>query len=366
MRAYYLGAVAAVSALLATTFASAYNDDYFNSSYPYPDAANKMREYHSTFHYEFTRTLLRAAGYTANEAEQAAVTCEATDWQLYYTKSNSALLDSYFIGYTGLKVGVNNTSRKDYNQARFWHFPRRASTTSSGAVTYPLADVSGVKSNTCDYFSTSNKCADSKKPELSIIDDWALNGNSKAISSANLTGVSTPTIAVNGGTTQAAGAGSLYALGIYLHSLGDSYSHEACMKTNQFNYHPEQESKDASTYSASGYPQCSSENVHGNFRASTEVAAAEFNGGNSKLTSYPNNNPTLPWTKAAGRAVYAVARAYASKWFSGTRAEAWSETDRNTFIDQFAAQTTSTNRASCALKAWDSLGKSETKPPSCP
>ncbi len=365
MRSYYasaVGAIAAIGALFTTTTASAYNDDYFNPNYAYPNTTNKMQEYHSTFHYEFTRTLLRAAGFTADEAEKAAVTCQATDWQLFTSKTGSAM-HGYFVGYTGLKVSVNNTSRIDVYQSRFWHFPRRAASTSTPSLTYPaVGEVSGIKSNTCDYFSTSNVCKDPKKPELSIIDDWAINGNSRAISGAGYSGISTPTVSVNG-ANQNPVAGKVWGFGVYLHSLADSFSHEACMKTNQLNYHPEQESKDSATYSTA-FPQCSSENVHGNFRATTEVPAAEFNGGNPKIASYPNNDPTLPWTKAAGRAVYASARLFASKNL-GTRTELWSEADRNTFIDGFAALGTATKRADCALKAWDSLAKGEKTPPVC-
>lgn len=320
--------------------AHAYNDDFL-------DPATSVNAYHSTFHYELTRTLLRAAGFTANEAERIAVTCEATDWVLFVPNKKAPA--PYFVGETGIKVSVANTSRKDAKMAPFWHFPRRGTTDSAGKVTYAAPDAPDVKGNTCDYFTTQNQCQ-AAGPELSVIDAWAVYGKANAITNA---GMSTPTVKVNGTAISASRLpGSIYAFGIFLHSLGDSYSHEPCMQSDQFNYHPEQLSTRDSEYSED-YPHCASENVHGNARPATEVAAAEFADGRPDLSE---NQATSEWTKAAARAVYAAARNYLAQkgW---KRTEMWSAAYREEFIDAWADLETAADRAQVAKEAYGTTHK---------
>ncbi len=315
--------------------AQAYNDDFL-------DPATTANAYHSTFHYELTRTLLRAAGFTADEAERIAVTCEATDWMLFVP--GKKLPAAYFVGETGIKVSVANTSRKDAKMAPFWHFPRRGATDSAGKLTYPAPAAPEVKSNTCDYFTTQNQCQ-ANGPELSVIDAWAIYGKASAITNA---GMATPTVKVNGVAISASRLpGSIYALGVFLHSLGDSYSHEPCMQSDQFNYHPEQLGSQDPAHS-DDYPHCASENVHGNARAAEEVAAAEFDGGRPDLAE---NQETVEWTKAAARAVYAAARNYLAQkgW---KRTEMWSASYREEFIDAWADLETAADRAQVAKAAY--------------
>ncbi|NEN96045.1 MAG: hypothetical protein F6K50_11050 [Moorea sp. SIO3I7] len=54
---------------------------------------------HSTVHYEFTRTLVRAAGFSPELAEQIAVTNQAVD-------------SVNFTGYSGTNVRLTNTLRQ--------------------------------------------------------------------------------------------------------------------------------------------------------------------------------------------------------------------------------------------------------------
>ncbi|NEO42336.1 MAG: hypothetical protein F6J90_40855 [Moorea sp. SIOASIH] len=65
---------------------------------------------HSTFHYEFTRTLVRAAGFSPELAEQIAVTNQAVD-------------SVNFTGYSGTNVRLTNILRQG-QYGLYWHFPQ--------------------------------------------------------------------------------------------------------------------------------------------------------------------------------------------------------------------------------------------------
>jgi len=165
---------------------------------------------HSTFHYEMTRTLARAAGFSADESEWIAVLEEATD-----------ALD--FTGETGRSVQLRGTDRSGPN-GLYWHFARRGATNVTGDYTYP-----GGR-NTCEYFTTGDTCPDGG-PELAEIESWAVYGETTP-------SCGVPQFSRDGGATFRDVQGkTLEALGIFLHSLADSYSHEACMKEAQFRGH---------------------------------------------------------------------------------------------------------------------------------
>lgn len=166
---------------------------------------------HSTFHYEFTRTLAAAAGFTRDEAELIAVADEATD-------------TGHFKGDTSAspEVQIEGTTRVS-KTGPYWHFARRDSVNATGEYKYPGAR------NTCAYFTRpTNSCQGD--PELKEIESWAVYGN--ATPSAGV-----PQASVNGSALQPVEAKSRLALAIYLHALADSYSHEACMQADQFRGH---------------------------------------------------------------------------------------------------------------------------------
>ena len=165
---------------------------------------------HSTFHYELTRTLARAAGFSADEAERIAVLDEATDAQ-------------DFTGETGISMQIRGTGRNGDN-ALYWHFARRGAGNATGEYTYPGAR------NTCDYFVDSDPCPGGE-PELAEIESWAVYGDATPAPG-------TPQLSRDGGATFEDVPGrSPEALGLYLHSLADSYSHEACMREAHFRGH---------------------------------------------------------------------------------------------------------------------------------
>ncbi len=195
---------------------------------------------HSTFHFNLVRTLAAAAGYSAADAQSIADVCEAVD--------RGAFAD----------VVLTGTARPDVHQGQqsiglYYHFGRRGAQNATGDYALPGND-------TCQYFDAANVASktyaagcplvwlvstagysgepgpcqveDNGKttPEVAEIELWAVYGR-------GLPRFGAPTLAKDGGTAQPVAARSLNALAIYLHSLADSYSHEACMEQCSFQGH---------------------------------------------------------------------------------------------------------------------------------
>ncbi len=175
---------------------------------------------HSSFHYEMVRALAVMAGFSKDEAEEIGVAGEAVDLGTFtgYKLSNGAKT-----------LTINNTGRFGPN-GLLYHFARRSSQ-------YEQVNVSGSQSNTCEYFKNGNPnkrytapCT-SKGPELDHIRNWAfgLEGPKPSANQLPLDKSNKPVPAK-----------SLVALGIYLHSIGDTYSHEKCMIDQSWRYHKPQ------------------------------------------------------------------------------------------------------------------------------
>lgn len=180
---------------------------------------------HSSFHYDMTRVLALGAGFTVREAEYLAAATEAMD--------NGA-----FRGYTGVLAIINNIQRfprVSGNNSYFYHWARRG-------PDYPPANSPQAQSDTCIYFDNSGQTSYGSRPcrktpqghvwELYEIRDWAINGSfinpptKRPVTARTFRG---PFIPVRGKT--------LEALAIYLHSLGDSYSHDFCMQKGVVRQH---------------------------------------------------------------------------------------------------------------------------------
>ncbi len=176
------------------------------------DLQTKNLAAHSTFHYELTRTLARAAGFTAAEAESLAVINAATDTEL-------------FTGETGITIQLNGTERVS-NTGQYWHFARRDSANATGEYLYPGAR------NTCAYFTRQfTRSCPGEAPEMNEIEKWA-------VYASDAPSLGAPQISYDRGQTlQTVPGKSLPALAIYLHALADSYSHEACMASSQVRTH---------------------------------------------------------------------------------------------------------------------------------
>ncbi|NEO76980.1 hypothetical protein [Moorena sp. SIO4G3] len=253
---------------------------------------------HSTFHYEFTRTLVRAAGFSPELAEQIAVTNQAVD-------------SINFTGYNGTNVRLTNTGRFG-PYSLYWHFPRRGCTDSFG-VSYPT-DAS--ECNTCNYFTDSSDSCPRGIPELNTMDQWAIYGNSDDL-------LVTPKYSLNRRRFKTVPASSITALGIFLHSLADSYSHERCMETMQLREHKP-------------------------FPAECNVLLwhldLEFGGG----------DPGVPYTKNAARAVFKAAVHYIAQNGEGGD-PLWSFDEANNFIEQFAEIESPDERAQFAIDTYNNL-----------
>lgn len=186
---------------------------------------------HSTFHYEFTRVLAVAAGFNERDAEKIAVADEATD---------TGDFTGYQITGGAIRAVFNNTQRLGGNSATLWyHMARRSKgfpiVTQPNGQPYPQA-----LANTCGYFTkpfskpVKAPCADSTMGELDQLREWAINGAALPSGKAPMVeGTSDIPHDSSGNVT----GRNLYALGIYLHALADSYSHEKCMMHRHIRAH---------------------------------------------------------------------------------------------------------------------------------
>jgi uncharacterized protein DUF6765 len=172
---------------------------------------------HSSFHYEMVRVLAILAGFNKEEAEEIAVAGEAVDLGKF---------TGYKISDRAKTITIRNTNRFGPN-GRFYHFGRRSSQ-------YEKVDADGARNNTCEYFKNgAPKNANTapctvRGPELDQVKNWAfaLPGPKPIANQLPLDVLAKP-IKPKG----------LVALGIYLHAIGDAYSHEKCMIDSAFRFH---------------------------------------------------------------------------------------------------------------------------------
>lgn len=254
---------------------------------------------HSSFHYEMVRVLALLAGFDKKEAEEIAVAGEAVDLGTFtgYKLSNGATT-----------LTIRNTNRFGPN-GRFFHFARRSSQ-------YDQAGAPGSKSNTCEYFIGGDRSNPNsapctvKGPELDLIRNWAF-----ALPGPKPNANQLPTNKLG----QPINPRTLVALGIYLHSIGDTYSHEQCMIVQSFRFHKPQP------------PSCNA-NWH------TDYPQGDFGQG-------------LPFTKPAAVEVWRALRHY--KGADGSNPPS--------FIEEFITTSDACARVKLAVDTFNSLtGESKT------
>jgi hypothetical protein len=173
---------------------------------------------HSSFHYEMVRVLAVLAGFDKYEAEEIAVAGEAVDLGTF---------TGYKTSQTKAKtINIRNTNRFGSN-GRLYHFARRSSQ-------YEKVDADGARSNTCEYFKLGDRRDPNtapctvKGPELDQIKNWAFDLPGPKPGADEL-----PKNALR----KTIKPKTLIALAIYLHSIGDAYSHEKCMIDQSFRFH---------------------------------------------------------------------------------------------------------------------------------
>lgn len=248
---------------------------------------------HSTFHYELTRTLARAAGFAPEEAELIAVFDQAVDSGGFQGA-----------GADGPLVQLTGTSRNDPETAAFFHFPRRGPLDADGRAHPGGRD-------TCSAFDRGeDPCG--RLAEVQALELWAIDGG--FLRARNL---ALPTAAVNDGPAKILAPGSLGALGIYLHSLADSYSHEPCTEAALRTYRRNP--------AVCGFAWYQEEEF------GTKAAGIAF-------------------TVEAGVAVWQALQRYAA--VNGAASAAlWSDAEAQAFIEVFAALADSCARRALALEA---------------
>jgi hypothetical protein len=275
-----------------------------SNSWGYAEDITTDKGAHSTFHYELVRTLARAAGFCENDADMIAVANQTTDV-------------GKFQGELGFSLQLKNTERISSN-GMYWHEARRGCTNVTGQYFYPTNNTS---CNTCDYFINTDQACVNNQPEVTGIENWAVYGaNTLAPPNGKV-----PTFSTNGGRTfRPVVAKSLIALGIYLHAMEDSYSHEECMKNEQFRAH-----KPSPT-------ECNGQVWH----------IDEEYGSTGLGVNYTINAGIATW-----RALNNFRTLYA-----GTNTPLWDEPTAKQFITEFAFLDAATDRRDKALTAFQALG----------
>jgi hypothetical protein len=210
--------------------------------------AHSTADVHSTIHYDLTKLLAIKAGFSPDMAESLARYCVLVDqinpksnYPYPIALNNISIPDTY----TGWDESLAGTERGSPQQnsykeypPQYWHFPfRDPSDSISGAMTfgidYPLP--ADLKYREKPYYWRIPLL---NNYNLNSIRDWALYASGFLGKPDN----SCPSlIYFYNATTQQyekVQPGSVQAMGIYLHSLADSYSHEHCMVTDTLRSHP--------------------------------------------------------------------------------------------------------------------------------
>ncbi len=210
--------------------------------------AHSTADVHSTIHYDLTKLLAIKAGLSLDMAEKLARYCVLVD-QInpksnypYSLALNSISIPDTYPGWDESLAGTERGSpqQNSYQEypPQYWHFPfRDPSDSISGTMTfgidYPLP--ADLKYRDKPYFWRIPLL---NNYNLSSVRDWALYSSGSLGQPDN--SCPCPIYYFNATTQQykKVQPGSIQALGIYLHSLADSYSHEHCMVTDTLRSHP--------------------------------------------------------------------------------------------------------------------------------
>lgn len=312
-------------ALALPALAGAYSEDTRSS------ADDSHNDGHSTFHYELVRTLAVGAGYSVADAQLIADASDATDsfpsmrnTQLCSDITNSDTLNEderlHILG----TVRSQTDDPQIGEQSPYFHWPRRPATALSGE-SYTADAANGIDAETCGYFGAA--CT----YEVQQMEDWVFNANDQAFAD---TPVATPCAAMPGGTYQTVPAGGLIALGIYLHGLGDSYSHQACMATG------------ARTHEDSTTAVCDARSWHLEEEYGTDADGSADGAG----TPFTRQGALAIWDALNWYGIYAVAPEGDAPTPASSR-----DLNLDAFIDSFVSAETSAVRSCIAVGFYQQL-----------
>ena len=310
---------------------------------------------HSTFHYEFTRVLAVAAGFDERDAETIAVADEATD---------TGGFTGYAIKGGAVTVEFGNTQRlpgQGQTATLWYHMPRRSEgypvVTQPDGSPYPEA-----LANTCGYFTkpfsvaVKVPCTDpttgKPAPEMGELDqlrEWAINGkalpdgkaptvaDTDESSSATPTPTPIPIPHDDGGNVTGR---NLVALGIYLHAVADSYSHEKCMMHRHIRAHVPQPYECKTTWHVT----------------------SEF--GDYQKPSEPVRGAGAPFTLTAAKALWQEILKYRAA--NGLSPAKWDEARYMEFAKAFIGTATAKLRVQKAVGEFNRLTGETATPQACP
>jgi hypothetical protein len=292
---------------------------------------------HSTFHYEFTRVLAAAAGFNATDAETIAVANEATD---------TGSFTGYATNGIATIVAFSNTERLVGDNATLWyHMPRRSH--GFPIVTQPNGQAfPGALENTCLYFlkpfpqPVKAPCDKARQGELDQLRAWAINGAALPEGKApKVIETSKNSRDIPNESGNIIGQ-NVYALGIYLHAVGDSYSHEKCMMTRQLRAHVPQ------PFECKGVWHVTSE--FGEYLGPQEAA----------------KGAGVPFTLTAARALWQETLKY--RQANGLGPPAWDENRFMQFAKDFIATKSAALRVRKAVGEFNQITGATAMPQACP
>lgn len=261
---------------------------------------------HSTFHYDLVRVLARAAGYCAPDAELIAVAGEATDTGQF--KGDLPYSPTIWLQNTARPNPAGVTGPGQQPIGLYFHFGRRSDA------------FGGIE--TCQYFDgTQGPCQvapDGKlSPEVDELAAWAMH-NARVPRFGQLT------ISTDGIYYQPLEGKTLPALGVFLHALADSFSHQRCFETSNFQGHRQNPS------------DCNAKTWHGQ---------DEFGLG----------MPGLPYTRGAARAVWQQLKAFRMNVPGQGSKQLWTDDQATAFINQWTAIADATQRQTEANNTFSGL-----------
>lgn len=261
---------------------------------------------HSTFHYDLVRVLARAAGFCADEADLIGIIGEAVDTGQFQGDQPDS--PTIWLQNTVRPNPAGRTGPGQQPIGLYYHFGRRSD--------------AFVGDDTCQYSAdTQGPCqVDAHghlSPEVDELAAWAMDG-SRVPRFGNLT------ISRDGESWSVVEGKTVPALGVFLHALADSYSHEACLQAAGFQGHQ------------LNPPECNAATWHGQ---------DEFGTG----------QPGLPYTRQAAHAVWQQLRRFRDQWQGPGSAPLWSDEEMTAYVETWTAIADATERQSTANATFSDL-----------